>query len=181
MNQYLMGMAGLFSQFNHCSLGYIRVLGIFDLTMLGLCIFVVHRGIHRGFSGELSRVLGMAISVLVGLFCFRVFDEMIKPMSRWISDILPARFVLSLLIVVGCFVLWVIIENLGAFYINVMVNNKIDMILGGALGLCKACAIVFIACGICYMQPDRSRVDRLDDSSWVFGAARPLIEKIMNR
>jgi len=181
MNQYFMGMADFFPQLNQIPLGYIHVLGVFDLTMLGVCIFVFHRGIHRGFTGELSRVLGLIISVIAGLFCLRVFDELIKPMSRWINDLLPARFVLSLLIVVVCFVLWVIIENICAFYIKFTVGNKMDMFLGGVLGLCKAFAIVLIACCICYMQPDRSRVDQLDDSSWVFGVARPLIEKVMNR
>jgi len=181
MIAYITATANFLPDLNQQTLDFMKAIGGFDLCMVAITIFTFHRGICRGFSEELSRVLGLVIAVSAGLLCLRVFDELVKPLSRWISDILPARFVLILLIVVACFILWVVAENVCGYCLKVPVSNRLDLILGGVLGLVKAVTIVLIICCICYLQPDPAKVASLEQNSWVFGIAEPLIERVMSR
>ncbi len=181
MSIVITAIADILPELNQQTLDFMKAIGGFDLCMAAITIFTFHRGICRGFSDELSRVLGLVIAFAAGLMGLRVFDELVKPLGRWISDILPARFVLILLIVVACFVMWVIAENVCSYCLKVTVNNRMDIILGGVLGAVKAAMIVLIICCICHLQPDPAKVASLEQNSWVFGIAEPLIEKVMSR
>lgn len=181
MSVYFTPMADVLPELNQQTLNFMRVIGGFDLCMAAIMLFIFFRGVRRGFSEELSRVLGLVIAVVAGLFALRLFDALLSSLGRWRGNALPAKFVLVLLIVVACFVLWVVTRNISAYCLKVSVNHKLDIFLGGLLGLLKAIIIVLVICGVLYLQPDRARCEALEESSWVFSAARPLVEKVIYR
>ena len=181
MNEYLMVVAGFLPELNHYLSGFLKSTCGFDLCMTGIVIFIFCRGVIRGFSGELSRVLGLVIAVAAGLLCLRIFDDLVKFMERWINNIFPARVILILLIVVGCCFLWFLMENICARCLKITVNNRWDIFLGALLGLIKSVAVVLTICCVLYLQPNRGSVVRLEERSLVFNFAKPVIERFMRR
>lgn len=180
MKIYLTAVADFLPALNQYLPGFIKTIGGFDICMLGIAIFIFYRGVRRGFSGELSRVLGLVIAVAAGLFCLRVFDELVQFLERWVNKLFPARGILIIVIVIVCFVLWFLVENICVRCLKVTVNNRWDIFLGAFLGLIKATAIVLAICCVCYLQPNRERVAGLEESSRVFRTAKPLIERFMS-
>lgn len=178
---YFTSMADVLPELNQQTLEFMRAIGGFDLCMAALAGFIFFRGVRRGFSEELSRVLGLVIAVVVGLLALRMFDRLLVSLGRWSSKALPTKFVLTLLIVVLCFILWVVVSNISAYCLKVSVNHKLDVFLGGVLGLFKALLIVVVICGVFYLQPDRARCQALEESSWVFSVTSTLLEGVLQR
>ncbi|MFA7173436.1 MAG: CvpA family protein [Kiritimatiellia bacterium] len=181
MIAYFMPMADFLPELNEQTLNFMRVIGGFDLCMAAIMLFVFFRGMRRGFSEELSRVLGLVIAIVAGLFALRMFGTLLDSVGRWSGGALSAKFVLALLIAVACFILWVVVANISSFCLRVTVNHKLDVFLGGLLGLLKALIIVFVICGVLYLQPNCARCKTLEESSYVFRVVRPLIEAVIHR
>lgn len=180
-SEYFMPMADVLPELNQQTLDFMRVIGGFDLCMTAIILFVFFRGVRRGFSEELSRVLGLMIAVVAGLIALRMFDVLLNSFGRWSRGAQSAKFVLALLIVVACFILWVVAENVSSYCLKVSVNHKLDISLGGVLGFFKAIIIVLVICGVLYLQPDSAKSKTLEESSYVFSVARPLIENVIHR
>jgi uncharacterized membrane protein required for colicin V production len=181
MFEYITAIADFLPVVSGNSLDFIKSAGAFDICMIGIFIFVFYRAVRRGFSGELSRVIGLVVAMATGLICFRYFGELVKTIEGVRGNEIPTKFILFFAIVIGCFFLWVCVQRLCASFLKIPVNHKLDIFLGGCLGLIKAFSLILVICCVCYMQPNRERVERLEESSWTFSKLRPLIEIFMNR
>jgi len=162
-------------------LDFIRLAGGFDMCMAGIFIFVIYRAVRRGFSGELSRVIGLVAAMTAGLLSFRYFGALTKTIEGIRGNIIPSKFILFTLIVIICFFLWIVVDKFCEYCLKVTVNHKLDIFLGGLLGMIKALSMIMVICIVCYMQPNQDRVSRLEQSSWVFRCFEPLIEIVINR
>jgi len=151
------------------------------MCMAGIFIFVIYRAVCRGLSGELSRAIGLGAAMTAGLLSYRYFGALTKTIEGIRGNIIPSKFILFILIVIICFFLWIVVDKVCAYCLKVTVNHRLDISLGGLLGVIKAFSLVMVVCIVCYLQPNLDRVSSLEQSSWVFRAFEPLIEIIIDR
>lgn len=119
---------------------------ILDLICLGVLAFGFVQGAMRGFSGELSRLAGMILSFLIGLWIYEPVGALVQTHTR-LADPRAAQALAFTVVAVLVFVIMILLRIGLRRCIRLVVDQPTDAVLGMLTGTLRCgvlLAIVFL-------------------------------------
>jgi len=114
---------------------------IVDLMVLVIILFEFLMGLRRGLSGELFRLLGTGLVMIIALNFYEDFGLMIANHSRLTQNHEMAVALAFLLIVAGLGLCFLLLRIVFALIVNIKFNDAFDRPAGGAAGILRGCLI----------------------------------------
>ncbi len=157
---------------------FFKDFGTVDYLAFGAVAFLVLRGLIRGGSGEIGRLVGAVAAAAAGYFGFAPVARLVLTSSMFHDNPYAGRLVAFILLGVACLALWLVLRRLLADVIRLALAQPFDAILGGMFGGIKAFILVAVLCTFGLLNPVENGRVRFKQDSVTVQKFAPLLKRI---
>lgn len=154
-------------------------INVVDLAVAALLLFGFIGGIRRGLSGELLRILSIAIAILVGWKGTDAGALWLAEKTQWpVDDVKSAAF---LGLIVGTYIFLAFVRVGLRLFLSFAFKGKIELIGGALVGLVRSavfCTVVLLMASLVNYEPLANALGASVTGPWVATHVRPLYDDI---
>ena len=125
----------------------------YDFALLGVLVVFVIAGIRRGIVRSVIELAGFVVSLVLtarlsGLFAVSAGPHIAKVLPAFQSNWVLGRVLAAAILFCGLEILVHLIASAADHVFRLPVLHQVNALLGGAFGLVKGLAIVFVICSL---------------------------------